>query len=97
MPAVERVEQFSEGCSLGRQHRAAFPHAATSRAEKRLELTHGNLCSPTPTTPTGNWYFLLIVYDANQYMWVEMLRSKAEVLKYFKEVKALAKNELGLK
>lgn len=60
--------------------------------EKRLELTQGDLCSPiTSVTPASNKYFLLIVDDMSRYMWVEVLRSKDEVLKFFK-VKALAEN-----
>jgi hypothetical protein len=42
-----------------------------------LELVHDDLCDPiTPTTPRGNKYFLLLVYDLSRYMWVAVIPSK---------------------
>jgi hypothetical protein len=98
IPAINRLEQFCEGCTLGKQHRAPFPRATAYRAHERLELTHGDLCGPiTPATPAGNKYFLLVMDDASRYMWVEMLKTKDEALTFFKKIKALAENEIGLK
>jgi hypothetical protein len=52
-----------------------------------LELIHGDLCEPiTPTTPSGNKYFILLVDDVSRYMWVKALRSKdavAEAIKLY--------------
>jgi hypothetical protein len=52
-----------------------------------LELIHGDLCGPiTPTTPSGNKYFILLVDDVGHYMWVKALRSKdaaVEVIKLY--------------
>ena len=67
-------------------------------AERALELVHIDLCGPiTPTTPGGSKYFLLVVDDKSRYMWLEVMRSKDEALKYFKKVHALAGNEHNLK
>lgn len=98
MPLVNHVEQFCQGCSLGKHHRAPFPRASAFRAERGFELVHGDLCGPiTPTTTTGKRYFLLIVDDYSRYMWVEMLRSKDEAFKCFKKIKAAVENELDVK
>ena len=52
MPLIDRMEEYCDGCALGKQHRAPFPQVAGYRAEKGLELVHTNLCGPiTPTTP----------------------------------------------
>jgi IS30 family transposase len=52
-----------------------------------LELIHGDLCGLiTPTTPSGNMYFILLVDDVSHYMWVKALRSKdavAEVINLY--------------
>jgi hypothetical protein len=98
MPNVERIEQVCEGCTLGKQHRTTFPRATSFIAAERLELTHGDLCGPiSPVTPGGNIYFLLVVDDCTRYMWLEVLRSKDEALKFFKKISALEENEKGLK
>ncbi|CAA0839530.1 Unknown protein [Striga hermonthica] len=84
-------------CALGKQHRALFSHTIAYRGKECLELTHGDLYGPiTPTTLAVNRYFLLIVDDASRYMWVEMLKSKDEALRFFKKIKAVAENESGL-
>ncbi|KAE8767964.1 hypothetical protein D1007_60605 [Hordeum vulgare] len=91
LPTIEHVEQFCDGCALGKQHRLLFPPAATYRAECALELVHTDLCGPiTPTTPGRSRYFLLVVDDHSRYMWVEMLRTKDEAFARFKKVKAAA-------
>ena len=98
MPKVEHIEQVGDGCTLSKQHRTRFPHTTSYRAKEHLELTHGDLCGPiSPTTPGGNSYFLLVVDDCSRYMWLEVLRSKDEALKFFKKICALAENEHGLK
>ena len=42
----------------------------------------------------GKAYFLLVVDDHSRYMWIELLRSKDEVLAYLKKIKARAETEL---
>lgn len=94
---IEHVEQFCNGCALGKQHRSPFPQATTYRAERRLELVHSYFCGPITTTPGGNHYFLLIVNDHSMYMRLEVLRSKDEAFKFFKKMKVMADNELDVK
>jgi transposase InsO family protein len=95
IPVVDHVEQVCEGCTLGKQHRSAFPKSSSYIAQKGLELFHTYLCGQiTPTTPGGKAYFLLVVDDYSRYMWIELLRSKDEALAYLKKVKARAETEL---
>lgn len=98
IPTIDRLEQFCDGCALGKQHRKAFPSVATYRAKLRLELLHGDLCGPiTPITPGGGRYFMLIVDDHSRYMWVEILKTKDEAFKLFKKIKSIAENETNAK
>lgn len=95
IPVVDHVEQVCEGCTLGKQHRSAFPKSSYYRAQKGLELFHIDLCGQiTPTTPGGKAYFLLVVDDYTRYMWIELLRSKDEALACLKKVKARAETKL---
>uniref|UniRef100_A0ACD6A031 Uncharacterized protein n=1 Tax=Avena sativa TaxID=4498 RepID=A0ACD6A031_AVESA len=94
VPEIDHVEEFCDGCALGKQHRLPFPQASTFRAKKALELVHTDLCGPiTPPTSGGRKYFILIVDDHTRYMWLELLRSKDEALSFFKKVKATAEVE----
>lgn len=79
LPTIDHVEQVCEDCVLAKQKRMPFPQATKYRAQEELELVHGDLCGPiSPTTPVGNAYFLLLVNDMIRYMWLTLLRSKAD-------------------
>jgi hypothetical protein len=68
------------------------------RAERRLELVHGDLCGPiSPVTPRGNKYFLLLVDDLSRYMWVATIPSKDRAAAAIKDIQAQADGESGLK
>ncbi|WVZ61915.1 hypothetical protein U9M48_011722 [Paspalum notatum var. saurae] len=68
------------------------------RAERALELVHGDLCGPvTPATPSGNIYFLLLVDDRSRYMWLVLLPSKGRAAAAIKEFQARAEAESGCK
>jgi hypothetical protein len=68
MPSVEHVEEFCDGCAIGKQHRTPLPRATAFRAEKPLELVHMDLCGPiTPPMAAsaiscnyfGTWFFIV--------------------------------------
>jgi hypothetical protein len=52
-------------CITTEHRRAPFPKQVKYRADKPLELVHGDLCGPVTTaTPRGRRYILLLVDDA---------------------------------
>ena len=54
MPAIAHLDQFCEGCTIGKMHRTPFPRTSAYHAEGVLELVHGDLCGPiTPATASG--------------------------------------------
>jgi hypothetical protein len=54
---------------VGKQRRTSFPRVTKYRADKLLELVHGDICGPiTPSTPSGKRLFLLLVDDKSRYM-----------------------------
>jgi transposase InsO family protein len=98
LPSIDRVDQVCEDCILAKQKRAPFPQAAKYRAQEELELVHGDLCGPiSPPTPTGNAYFLLLVDDMSRFMWLTLLRSKADALVAIMSFQARVERECGKK
>lgn len=81
-------------CLLGKQARQAFPKATSYRAEKILELVHGDLCGPlTPSTAGGNKYIFVLIDDHSRYMWSILLKEKSEAFKRFKRFKEIVERD----
>jgi transposase InsO family protein len=98
LPVIDHIEQVCEDCVLAKQKRMSFPQTAKYRAQKELELVHGDLCGPiSPSTPSGNVYFLLLVDDMSHYMWLTMLRSKADAPAAIMAFQARVERETGKK
>jgi hypothetical protein len=61
-----------------------------------LELFHGDLCgSISPTTPSGNRYFLLLVDDYSHYMWISLMPANDGAATAIKRVQTAAKRKTG--
>ncbi|KAK1619296.1 hypothetical protein QYE76_024813 [Lolium multiflorum] len=97
-----RGQACDEGV-VGKQRSAPYPRETTDQASEALELVHGDICGPiSPATPSGNEYFMLMVDDHSQYMWIVLLKSKDQAIQAFEkikeagEVKARAKKSLRI-
>jgi transposase InsO family protein len=98
LPPISHAEQFCDTCVLAKHHCGVFPKQSKYRADKALELVHGDLCGPVkPATPGGRHYFLLLIDDATRYMWVVLLTAKSEALSAIKRIQAAAEKEYGCK
>jgi hypothetical protein len=97
LPEIDHVDQVCDGYLVGKQKRATFPSVVKYRATEKLELVHGNLCSPV--TPGGKRYFFLLVDDISRYMWLVLLTTKDEALQAFvvsrHELKPKPRRRLG--
>jgi hypothetical protein len=51
IPSIEHVDEFCNGCAIGKQHRTPFLRATTFHAERQLELVHVDLCGPSHRPP----------------------------------------------
>jgi IS30 family transposase len=61
-----------------------------------LELVHGDLCGlVTPTTPSDNRFFFLLVDDLSRYMWLAVMRTKDQAMSVFVAFQAQAEVEAG--
>jgi transposase InsO family protein len=98
LPDIGPVERPCAACLAGKQRRTPFPAQAQYRAEKVLELVHGDLCGKiTPPTLAGNQYFLLMVDDKSRFMSVVLLSSKNQATDAIKSFQLKAKPETGEK
>jgi hypothetical protein len=98
LPHIGAVDDLCEACMAGKQRRTPFPDQATWRAERALELVHGDLCGLiTTTTPSGNSYFLLLVDDQSYFMWISTLVRKDQAAATIRDYQMRAKSESGCK
>ena len=87
VPKLIQPKGVCEACLMAKQTRKPFPAQSNFTAKKVLELIHADICGPiTPTTASGNRYFLLFVDDFSRVMWVYMLKTKDEALDMFKKI-----------
>jgi Zn-dependent M28 family amino/carboxypeptidase len=57
------------------------------RAAKQLVRVHDDLYGPvTPTTPSGDTYFLILVDDYSRFMWTALLPTKVCVAAAIKRI-----------
>lgn len=61
IPTILVEKDTCSSCLLGKQARHSFPQATTYRADRILELIHGDLCGPiTPSTPSKKNTYLYL-------------------------------------
>ena len=96
IPNVEVEKDTCTSCMLGKQARLPFPQASAYRAEKILDLVHGDLCGPiSPQTPSAKRYIFVLIDDCSRYMWSILLKEKGEAFEKFKIFKAVVEKETG--
>lgn len=94
IPRMEIESKVCGSCLLGKQARHPFPKGTSYRAERILELIHGDLCGPiTPSTSGGNRYIFVLIDDCSRYMWIALLKEKSDALSKFKTFKYLVEKE----
>jgi hypothetical protein len=85
-------EGVCKGCAQGKNIKNPFPKS-DSKTKGILELIHSNICGPMPSTSlSGHVYYVSFIDDYSRKTWVYFLKSKDEVLRKFKEFKALIEN-----
>lgn len=84
IPKIVIEKGTCSSCLLGKQARQPFPQATSFRAERTLELIHGDLCGPI--TP---------IDDYSRYMWSILLGEKGETFDKFRKFKAIVEKETG--
>lgn len=98
LPQLIKPSRVCKDCLNGKQQRDPFPKKSAWRAELPLQLIHSDLCGPIqPISNSNKRYFLSFIDDCTRKTWIYFLHEKSEAFKFFKEFKAKAEREVGLK
>ncbi|GJW21496.1 putative RNA-directed DNA polymerase [Tanacetum coccineum] len=85
-----------EDCMVGKQTKEVIPKTSNWRVGEILELVHSDICGPiTPSSHTGNMYFLSFIDDYSRKGWVYLLAEKSQALESFKQFKKKVETETG--
>ena len=94
LPPIYDNNIVCEACQYGKQHKLPFPSRSLSRACKRLQLIHTDICGPMSTNSLhASKYFLIFIDDFTRMCWVYFLRHKSKVFVKFQKFKSLVENQ----
>lgn len=95
---VDFIKQKFEKCVTcikGKQSRHSFKNEGT-RATKRLEIVHSDICGPISTNSLGGKrYFITFIDDFSRKVFIYFLRTKSEALSKFIDFKTFVEKQTG--
>ena len=93
LPAIPRKLKQCDACILGNHSKQLF-HDSHSRAHRKLELIHSDLCGPMHVpSANGNKYMMTFIDDYTRMCWVYLLKNKSDVFQTFKNFHAWIEND----
>ena len=91
LPEVKRVHlERCVSCLVGKQQRAAFHSRPPRRREDALELIHTDVHFVDAPSHRGRQYFVTFTVDYSRKLLAFVLKSKDQVLSFFKEFQVIA-------
>mgnify|MGYP002775900261 CR=1 FL=1 len=84
-------------CLVNKQNRTSFRSRPPMRWKAPLELVSTDVCQVDTKSHVGSQYFVTVIDDHNQKLWVSTLKMKDQVLSVFKEFHVRAERETGRK
>lgn len=82
-------------CLFGKHHKVSFSKRL-KRKKNILEMVHSDVCGPMEVeTLGGSRYFVTFIDDASRKVWVYFLKTKDQVLQYFKRFHAMVERQTG--
>jgi len=90
---IPRKLNQCDACILGKHNKQYF-HDSQSRAHRKLELIHSNLCGLILVPyENGNKYMTTFIDDYTRMCWVYLLKNKSEAFETFKNFHAWIEND----
>ena len=84
-------------CCIAKSHRLPYT-PSTAQHSSPLELIHSDLWGPSPiVSRNGFSYYVTFIDHYSRFTWLNLLKSKGEVLNVFKAFKAMVENMLSCK
>lgn len=97
LTSKDKPDPVCEPCLAGKMTSNPFP-TTHHRASRPLELVHTDLHGPMPTaTHDGYRYWIVFVDDHTRFRTAMLLKRKSNAFDAFRQYKAWAENQLGLK
>ena len=94
LPIMHKVNKLCHECVHSKQTKTSVPSQTSYRAQKPLELIHGDLCGPIKlVTFGGSKCFLVLVDECTRMMWTSMLRQNSNALEVFKRFQVATESE----
>lgn len=81
-------------CIQGKMTRLPAPKSTTTRATRKLEIVHSDLCGPFPPSNNGARYALTFTDDLTRETFAYFLKQKSETFKMFQIFKSMAENQV---
>eukprot|EP00253_Pinus_taeda_P024327 PITA_24327 len=82
LPTIPRKLKQCDACILGKHSKQSF-HDSHSRAHRKLERIHSDLCGPMPVpSANGNKYIMTFIDDYTRMCWVYLLKNKLMLFKH---------------
>jgi transposase InsO family protein len=93
-PTIPRKLKHCDACILGKHNKQPF-HYSTSRACRKIELIHSNLCGPmlVPSV-NGNTYIMTFIDYYTRMCWVYLVKDKSQAFENFKKFHVWIQNEV---
>jgi len=96
--SLSKKQDLCDDCCITKSTRATHKRLTEKNSRKLLELVHTDICGPIQVDSCGGArYFLTFIDDFSRKIVVYCLRTKNEVLKYFKIYRARVEREKGMK
>ena len=93
LPTIPRKLPQFDACILGKHNKQYF-HDSHSRAHRKLELIHFDLCGSMPLpSANGNKYMMTFIDDYTRMCWFYLLKNKSEAFETFKNIHAWIEND----
>jgi hypothetical protein len=88
-PTIPRKLKQCDVCIFGNHNKQPF-HDSTSKACRKLELVHSDLCGPFSN---GNKYIMTFIDDYTRMCWLYLPKDKSQAFETFKNFHVWIQNE----
>jgi len=93
LPTIPRKLKQCDACILGKHSKQSF-HDSHSKAHRKLELIHSDLCGPMPIpSVNGNKYMMTFIDDYTRMCWVYLLKNKSDAFQTFNNIHKWIEND----
>jgi hypothetical protein len=94
LPAIKIPKDMCQHWLLSKQSRKNFVKDILMRAKQILDDVYTDVCSPFETLSLGgNKYFVSFIDEFSRMTWIQLMKSKDEVLRSFKSFKLSVENQ----